>query len=130
MASAAVDNDVLIKLAAYRLLADGAEALGGLRNVGVLGAARYVIPSAISRDARILDQAGAIAAWRAIEDDVETLEPSREELEFAALIEEFASRSSLPMDSGESQLFAMALSGLHRREHEADKQQGEMSNDN
>jgi hypothetical protein len=109
MADAAVDNDVLIKLAAYRLLSDGLAALGGVGGVGVLGAARYVIPSAIARSDRIADKEGAIMAWLAVVDLVEALEPSADELAIAALLEKHAARRGLPLDTGESQLFAMTI---------------------
>lgn len=105
MTTTAVDNDVLIKLAAYRLLDDG---LGMLGDVSVLGAALYVVPNAIARHERLVDRATAIEHWVSAAERVEALEPSAEELELASRIEERALRSGLPMDAGESQLFAIA----------------------
>lgn len=109
MTSAAVDNDVLIKLAAYRLFADGLVLLAGNDKVGVLGAARYVIPAAIARDGRIADRNGAIASWREVANALDLLEPSDHELDLAVTIEEFAARGGLPLDPGESQLIAIAI---------------------
>ena len=122
MAEAALDNDVLIKLAAYRLLADGLEALGGANDVGVLGAAKFVVPSAIARSGdRIVDKEGAIAAWHAVVNIVEDLEPTEEEVAIAALIERHASRRGLSLDTGESQLFAMTIERQIKRVVTGDK---------
>lgn len=122
MPEVAVDNDVLIKLAAYQLLADGLEALGGAPAVGVLGAAKFVVPSAITRSGdRIADKDGAVAAWLAIVDIVEDLEPDEDEVAIAALIELHASRQGLPLDAGESQLFAMTIGRRIKRIVTGDK---------
>lgn len=109
MPNAAVDNDVLIKLAAYQLLAEGLGVFGDPRLVGVLGAARFVVPSAIQRHDRIRNKDVAAAEWRAVADVVETMEPSTQELVIATAIEEAALRRGLPLDSGESQLCAIAI---------------------
>lgn len=109
MTSAAVDNDVLIKLAAFRLFEGGLALLGGSDEVGVLGAARYVVPSAIARNGRIADREGAIASWREVADALEPLEPSADELDLAVTMEEFAARGGLPLDPGESQLIAISI---------------------
>lgn len=109
MASSAVDNDVLIKLAAYRLLKPGLAIFGDPTAVGVLGAARYVVPSAIARHAGIRDRSGAVEEWSAVADVVEALEPSASEVDLAAEIEEFATRTGQPLDTGESQLCAIVI---------------------
>lgn len=109
MTSTVVDNDVLIKLAAYRLLESGVAVLGGAAEVGVLGAARYVIPTVIARDGRIADSDGAIACWSEMADSLEPLEPSEGELKLAVAVEEFAARRGLPLDIGESQLIAITV---------------------
>jgi hypothetical protein len=109
MISAAVDNDVLIKLSAYDLLDPGLDALGGVGQVGVLGAARFVVPAALERDDRIQQPERAIAAWRAVGPLVEALEPSEPELQLAAALEERAARRGLPLDAGESQLISIVV---------------------
>lgn len=109
MADAAVDNDVLIKLASYKLMADGLDVLGGPAAVGILGAARFVVPSAITRHRGIADKDAAMAQWSAVETTVEALEPTASEAAFAAEIEELATRTGRNLDPGESQLCAMAI---------------------
>lgn len=109
MVSAAIDNDILKKLAVYRLPTDGLAVLGGVHEAGVLGAARFVIPSAIRRDSGLVDPDGALAAWQDMFSQVVVLEPSQPEVELAVMIEESAARGGLPLDSGESQLMAIAI---------------------
>ena len=58
--SAAVDNDVLIKLACYRLLCDVLAVFGGSGSVGILGAARFVVTNNIRRSSGINDQESAL----------------------------------------------------------------------
>lgn len=101
-----VDNDVLIKGSAYALWALLDEEMLG--SVGVLGAARYVVPDAIQRNK--IDQRGrALDAWCALLSDAEELEPTADELQLATLLEESAHDLGIPLDPGESQLCAMAV---------------------
>lgn len=90
-ANALVDNDVLIKVAAYCLLGDLMAALGGPKAVGVLGAARYVVRDRLARDGRIRDRERASAAWQAFLVEAEEVEPSTAEVDLATTIEEAAS---------------------------------------
>jgi hypothetical protein len=105
--SGLADNDVLIKGAAYRILDSIPDVLGG--PVGVLGAARYVVPDAIDRHQGLQDRNGASASWHSFLAAAVLLEPSSEEVELATAIETAAAEGGLPFDTGESQLCAIAI---------------------
>jgi len=119
MPEAAVDNDVLIKAAAYGLLAATTDAFGG--SVGILGVARFVVSKRLDKDLRVVDRRGATANWRTFLEEAEELEPSDEELGLATAIEEAAAAQGLPLDVGESQLCAIAIFRHVRRIVSGDK---------
>lgn len=102
-----VDNDVLIKGSAYSLWHLLSAPV--LRSMGVLGAARFVVPDAIRNHGRIKDRDRATAAWRGLLAVVEELEPTSDELDVATALEEVANAVGLPLDVGESQLCAIAI---------------------
>ena len=101
------DNDVLIKCAAYRLL-ERLDAAGP-GAVGVLGAARYVVTSAIANHDRLVDRESAQTEWSSFLNETQELEPSPDEIELATELEELANELGLALDVGESQLCAMAV---------------------
>lgn len=101
----AVDNDVLIKIACYRLLSEYVAA----RRLGVLGAARFVVATRIERQQLVGDRDGARAAALELVERSVVLEPSETELDFAASIEIGAQHLGLELDAGESQLAAMVI---------------------
>lgn len=103
---AALDNDVLIKLTAYDLLGAAQARLGA---VGVLGAAKFVVRSALERHRGLQDREAAKARWEASLDTIELLEPTDDEIRLATRLEESAAASGLPLDVGESQLCAMTI---------------------
>lgn len=119
MPEAAIDNDVLIKAAAYGLLTATSEAFGG--SVGVLGVARFVVTKRLEKDRRIADAAQATANWLGFLDGAEELEPSADELDLATAIEEAAAARGLPLDVGESQLCAIVITRQVRRLVSGDK---------
>ena len=101
------DNDVLIKCAAYRLLAWlDAKGPGA---VGVLGAARYVVSTAIASHDRLKDRESAQAVWSSFLSEALELEPSPDEVKLATRFEQAANELGLALDVGESQLCAMAI---------------------
>lgn len=104
---ALADNDVLIKGASYRLLEEFPAA--GAHVVGVLGAARFVVRSALEGQPRLHDRNGAIGAWESFLEAAVELEPSEAELELATALETVAAELGLGLDVGESQLCAMAI---------------------
>ncbi len=105
---AVVDNDILIKGACYGLLAELVLPTGTAgANIGVLGAARFVVPKQILRKA---PQKGVPAAVTTFEDFVRNssiLEPTPIEQAMAADLELAAQREGLNLDIGESQLVAI-----------------------
>lgn len=102
----AADNDIVLKAVAYGLSSSfwprQTEPV-----IGLLGAARYVVPYWLDRLAA--DVATARAEFEALLAAAEQLEPSIDELGLAADIETAAQRVGLPLDSGESQLAAMVM---------------------
>lgn len=102
----AVDNDVVLKVAAYGLRA--ALWPRGGREIGILAAARFVVASHIARGPG-RDKARAAEELEALLSDASVLEPTEAEIEFAAEIELAAQRARVPLDPGESQLSAIVL---------------------
>lgn len=110
MKTTLVDNDVLVKGSAFRLWTLVPSNV--LHALGTLGAARFVVPDAIARHRQILDKGGALASWHSLLSVVSVLEPSDEERGFAIRLEAVANQLGLPLDVGESQLCAIAVSRL------------------
>lgn len=105
-----LDVDVVIKLAAYDLLTGiahpGCDA-GCTRRTGVTATTKYVAKSQLGR--RASDAAAAIARLDHYLDSAAVLEPTEAELRLAARMEGEASRAGVAIDTGESQLCAIAI---------------------
>jgi len=99
---AAVDNDILIKAACYRLH----DSLLG-PSFGVLGAARFVVAGRLSRMPLMGERQQAQDAAADLIARSVVLEPSDAELTLAAELETVAQRQGLDLDAGESQLTAI-----------------------
>ncbi|GHP20049.1 hypothetical protein RN2511_047850 [Rhodococcus sp. NKCM2511] len=107
---AVVDNDVIIKLASYGILKDLANVLGtDVHRLGVLGAAKWVVPKAISRGARVKNKDFAKENAGVFLSSVATLEPTEAEIQTADLIEEAANTYGSGLDTGESLLCAIVI---------------------
>lgn len=109
----ALDNDVVLKLACYRLL----DKLPGTvaaepRSIYILGAARFVIRNAITRSRRIQDKQQAQGEVSQFINSVSVIEPDQREIELATELEELAITSGFDVDTGESQLLAVAANRL------------------
>ncbi|MFC6046779.1 hypothetical protein ACFPYM_02900 [Methylobacterium hispanicum] len=106
-----IDNDVVLKVCAYRHHGEMLAAfnVGGL-SVSILNIARFTIRSHLARPGRIIDRASTAAAFEELLNYVELLEPTSEEIELAAELEERASSAALDFDTGESQLVAILIS--------------------
>jgi predicted nucleic acid-binding protein len=107
---AAIDNDILFKAACYRLLSDLIGVIPcEIPEVGILGAARFVVRALLGR-AKL---AGDTAEIGALIDEffrhAEILEPTTEESRFAAELEFAAQRADINLGTGESQLCAIAI---------------------
>lgn len=104
-----VDNDVLLKVAAYGLSEVFlARTTTGGEPPAMLGVAAFVTRRRISRMSR-QSPGSAAAALEAILTAAKMLEPSDDELAFAADLESAAVHSGLELDSGESQLLAILV---------------------
>ena len=80
------------------------------RTLGVLGAAKYVVAQRIERMALAGSRETARATALDLISRSPVLEPSHDELDFAAAIETAAQRRGLELDAGESQLAAIVVS--------------------
>jgi hypothetical protein len=103
----ATDNDIILKAACYGLTDALWSNLGRMRQVGVLGAARYVLTRAIDRATLLRDKEEVRVEAFAFLDAATVLEPTKIELTLAAEMEALAQRQALALDAGESQLAAM-----------------------
>lgn len=103
----AVDNDIIIKASCYGLTREfwPTAAL----EIGVLGAAPFVVRDRINRMRLASCPDSALQAAHALFSTAVTLEPTDDELELASEIETAAQRAAASLDAGESQLAAMVV---------------------
>lgn len=104
-----LDNDVLIKMSAWRLggpLTDCLTTASG--PPAMLGVAAFVIRRKLG-NIGLRDPAAAEASFTLLCDALSLVEPTEEELQTAAALEEAANRADLQFDTGESQLAAILL---------------------
>jgi hypothetical protein len=105
-----IDNDVLLKGACYGLLAD---LLPSERApIGVLGSAHFVLAKKITRLKLTCGAANALSRLREFISRSVTIEPTPDEIGFAADLESVALRSQLSLDTGESLLCAVLVTRL------------------
>jgi hypothetical protein len=109
MPSLLIDNDVLIKCSCYSILDHLWGPWEQQREACVLGAARFVVGKYLERRGTIHDRAAALQCFQDYMSSVTVLEPTIDELRLASAIEEAAMLLSLELDSGESQLCAIAV---------------------
>lgn len=100
----AIDNDIILKAASYRLSAIFWPGAGATCRIGVLGAAQYILPRAIDRADRVRNKEAAKSDLGALLASATVLEPTHSELSFAGEIEASAQQAGLALDAGESQL--------------------------
>jgi hypothetical protein len=106
-----IDNDVLIKSACYSMLDQMRGSSNKYQDVAILGVARFVVGKYLERRGEIRDRTAAQRRFQDYLTTVVILEPTPEELNFASAIEEAALLLGLDLDSGESQLCAIAVFG-------------------
>ena len=105
-----IDGDVVIKICSYQLSNEFISVLGCIsKNLAILAVTRFTIRSRIARANRLTDPIGATRAMVNILSQLGTLEPSEDEIDLAADLEQRAIELSVELDSGESQLFAILL---------------------
>lgn len=109
--TAVVDNDIILKCACYGLF-DELPGLAGSSAtvVGVLGAARFVVSRRIRRISLNRSREKALERLNAFLARSTTLEPTNQEIELAAAFELAAQQAAVSLDTGESQLCAIAIS--------------------
>jgi hypothetical protein len=104
-----IDNDVLLKIAAWRLedvmLAATTTSAGP---PAMLGVARFVVGRRLRRR-ELADPVAAAASFDRLCAAMAMLEPEPAEIGMAADFEEAATRAGLELDAGESQLLAMLV---------------------
>jgi hypothetical protein len=105
----ALDNDVLMKTICFGIANPLWPIVDGSRQVGALGAARYVLAHAIKRTTLSRDKGATLAEVIAFLDTAVVLEPSDREVALAADFETLAQTVGLFLDAGESQLTAMVV---------------------
>lgn len=103
-----LDNDVTLKVVCYSLVPD-LVALGTSNGLppAILGVARFVIGKRLTRASNVADAARATTEFEQLLQTAVLIEPDDEELGLAADLEAEASRLSLELDGGESQLLAI-----------------------
>ena len=110
MKAVGVDNDILLKATAYGVLDELLSLLLEDRaGIAVLGSAPYVVRSRLVKLALANELDALLTKLDERLSSVGLLEPEEQDLALAAEIELIAQRTSLDLDSGESQRFAMLI---------------------
>jgi hypothetical protein len=107
---ALADNDILLKAACYRLLAELIPISCDADRVGYLGAAKFVLGKKIRRMnlcGNVAEAHDELLTFLATNEAIET---TAEEQELAAILEATAQTLSVNLDTGESQLLAVLVS--------------------
>jgi hypothetical protein len=117
-----VDNDILFKCSCFGLVDElilaNCQPEG---SVGILGAARYVVPKKIHKNIQATIAAAAKEAFQTLVDVAEIIEPTEDEQVMAADFELAAQRAAVALDSGESQLCAVLIARALRLLFTGDK---------
>lgn len=104
-----IDNDVLLKIAAWRLEAALLETMTTRAGApGMLGVARFVVRRRLGRR-EFADRAATAAAFERLCSAMVMLEPEPVEIALAAKFEEAATSAGLELDAGESLLLAVLI---------------------
>ena len=104
----AVDTDVLIKVAAYRLASEFAGSIAGKGPPAALGLTHIIAGKQLARRRKHLrDSEGAANELEALLGMCGQLEPDDDEIRIAAKFADTAQARGLPLDPGESQLAAI-----------------------
>lgn len=105
-----LDNDVILKSCAYRCHGE-LVALTTIDDVApsLLSIARFTLRSRLSRNCHLTDPEAAVDALEELLAHVQLPEPTADEIEMAAELEELATNKALEFDMGESQLVAILL---------------------
>jgi hypothetical protein len=105
-----LDNDVILKICAYRLENEmlACTTVQGKRP-SILAVARYSIRTRIERSRNLIDPADTANTFESLLTRLRLVEPDQTEIALAAELEQKAVERALDLDTGESQLFAILL---------------------
>jgi hypothetical protein len=105
-----IDNDIALKLCAYACAGDliGLD-FGKDRRLAMLRVAQYTIERRVKKAKGIRNGDILREQWSVLSAPMDWVEPTADEIELAAELEEQAIRLSVELDSGESQLFAILV---------------------
>lgn len=106
---AAVDTDVLLKVAAYRLAKETVGVLAPLGGPATLGLTHLIAAKQMARKRSISNTAGAQAELTSLLGMMGSLEPEEAEIGLAAEFSSVAQTHGLPLDTGEAQLAAIVI---------------------
>jgi len=106
---AAVDTDVLLKVAAYRLAGELVAVLSQFGEPMALGLTHLIAAKQLARKRVIRDAEGAQAELAVLLGMLGRLEPDDEEIGMAAEFATVAQARGLPLDAGEAQLAAIVI---------------------
>ncbi len=110
MTSVAVDNDFLLKGASYGLLIEMIGAISSeIEHVSILGAAKFVVLKRLEKNGNCFAPLESKSHFLKFLETACVLEPTQEEILFAAELESQAQRAGMGMDEGESQLIAIVI---------------------
>ncbi len=119
---ALVDNDILMKGACYGLLDEFfAQGSSQIAELGILGAAKFVVTKAIQNSRLQGDHEEAIKRLNTFVAGADIVEPTDEEQNLAADFEFEAQQVGVALDTGESQLCAVLIIRALRLLHTGDK---------
>jgi hypothetical protein len=107
---AAVDTDVLLKAAAYRLATELVAILEPRGRPATLGLTHLIAHKQLARHGHVTDVHGAEAELRCLLAMLGRLEPTDDEVTLAAELAATAQQRSLSLDVGEAQLIAIVIS--------------------
>lgn len=106
---AAVDTDVLLKVAAYRLAGELVAVLAPFGEPMVLGLTHLIAAKQLARKRSVRNAEGAQAELAALLGMLGRLEPNDDEIGAAAEFATVAQDRGLPLDAGEAQLAAIVI---------------------
>jgi hypothetical protein len=104
-----LDNDVLIKVCCYRIARDLLQIFQNIGPLATLAVTRIIVREQIRRSTRITDKTAAETELDVILEQLESVEPTQQEVDLAAEFEAIALAQNLPFDAGESQMLAVVV---------------------
>jgi len=105
-----VDNDVALKLCAYSCAKELVDLVKSKdKSLAMLGVARYSIGRRVQRARNIYNPDALKHQWAMLSESLIWIEPTTEEIAFAAELEQQAIEMNVELDGGESQLFAILV---------------------